>query len=115
CTANRSCRSRGAGQSVARAADSMTLVTARGFEIMTTCEDRTSTVVAPARSAMKRCVGGGMVLSRVATTYHAGMSSHAGGPDGWASVATSAGRWLTARTAACDRERSPAKIVRKDD
>jgi hypothetical protein len=88
----------------------MTLLTWRGRDIIATCDERSSIVVAWARSAMNRWVAGGIVRSCAATTYHVGMSSQAGVPEGWLRVATPAGRWLLAITASRRRERSPAKI-----
>src|SRR4051812_46287675 len=70
-----------AHQLVDRAASRMRSVTASGCEIMATCDDLTSTVVAWARWAMKRSVAGGMVLSRLATMYQDGIVFQAGGPD----------------------------------
>src|SRR6476659_6006733 len=55
-----------AGQSTGRAASTMRSVTAVGWEIMATCDDAISTVVAPARLAMNRSVAGGMASSLLA-------------------------------------------------
>ena len=52
-----------------------------GFEIIGTCEARTSSMVAPARSAMNGRVGGGIALSLVAMRYHYGIVFQAGSPD----------------------------------
>ena len=67
------------GQLTVAAACSMTSVTCLGCDIITTCDDRISIGVAPARSAMNRWVAGGIVRSSEATTYHDGMVSQAAG------------------------------------
>src|SRR6476661_3263013 len=88
----RSAETRGLNQCAACAASRMRSVTALGWEIMATCDDAISTVVAPARLAMKRSVAGGMASSLLATTYHDGIVFQAGTPDGSLSAAASIGR-----------------------
>jgi hypothetical protein len=57
-------------------------------------EAATSSIVAFARSAMKRCVAAGIALSSVPSKYHDGIDFHAGGPDGALTAAALRGRWV---------------------
>ena len=54
-------------------------------------------------SAMARCSAGVMTRSAVPISAHAGIISHAGGPETKATWATEAGRWVAKRTAASRR------------
>jgi hypothetical protein len=54
-----------------------------GLDTIDTCEPATSVIVAPARSAMCRCVAAGMTRSSVPTTAQLGRDFHPGVPDGW--------------------------------
>src|SRR5581483_12463088 len=69
-------------------------LTSSGCDIIATCDEVISTVVAPIRWAMNRSVAGGMVLSLLATMYQDGIVRHAGTPDGCTRMVSSAGRWL---------------------
>jgi hypothetical protein len=51
--------------------------------------------MAPARSAMWRCVSGGMTRSSVPTTAQFGSPFHAAGPDGVVLALSVIGRWLS--------------------
>ena len=53
-----------------------------GCDTIETCEPATSVIVAPARSAMWRCVSGGITLSSVPMTAQLGSVFHAAGPEG---------------------------------
>src|SRR3954468_20993579 len=53
-----------------------------GCDTIETWEPATSLIVAPARSAMLRCVSGGMTRSSVPTTAQLGKLFQAEGPDG---------------------------------
>lgn len=59
----------------------MSWVAASGWDTNETCEARTSTIVALARSAMKRWSSGGIALSSVPSKYQHGSVFHAGGAD----------------------------------
>src|SRR5215211_4479644 len=85
---------------------------AAGLDIIATWEAFTSTVRAPARAAMKRCAAAGIRLSLRATRVQDGIVRHAGGPEGWPRVCTSAGRWVAAITLVVLAGRSPAKMSR---
>jgi hypothetical protein len=75
-------------------------VTARGWEIMITCEPSTSTMSAAA------------ALSPVATAAQHGGFYQAGGPDASLNAAAAAGRWVAAISAVCSAGRSAAKASR---
>jgi len=53
-----------------------------GFDTIETCEPATSVIVAPARSAMRRWVSGGITRSSVPTTTQLGNVFQAGPPAG---------------------------------
>src|SRR5215208_7437559 len=67
---------------VALTAVMISFVATSGCETMEACEAETSSIVDFARSAMKRCVAGGIALSCVPSRYQKGIDFHAGGPDG---------------------------------
>src|SRR5216683_6279905 len=81
-----------ADQRIELAAARMSRVVASGCEIIATCDESTSTVVACARCAMNRSVAGGMAWSCVATMYHDGIVFHAGSPDGATNASLENGR-----------------------
>ena len=83
---------------VALAAVTISFVKTSGCETMEAWEAETTSIVAVARSAMKRCVAGGIALSSAPTRYHEGIDFHAGGPDGALSAAALHGRWVAAMT-----------------
>jgi hypothetical protein len=60
----------------------ISFVATSGCETIEAWEAGTSSIVAVARSALKRCVAGGIALSSVPSRYHEGIDFHAGGPDG---------------------------------
>jgi transposase InsO family protein len=66
-----------------------------GCDTIDTCEPATSVIVAPARSAIERCVPGGMTRSSVPTTAQLGRPDHAGLPDGVVFALNVIGRWLS--------------------
>jgi hypothetical protein len=78
---------------------------------MEACEAGTSSMVAVARSAMKRCVAAGIALSSVPTRYQERIDFHAGGPDGALSAAALHGRWVAVMTRAASGSTSPAKTA----
>ena len=53
-----------------------------GFDTIQTCEPTTSVIVAPARSAMRRWVSGGITRSSVPTTAQLGTDFQAGSTAG---------------------------------
>src|SRR5258705_13915093 len=55
---------------------------------------------------MKRSAAGGIAWSWLATRYQDGMVLQAGTPEGWLRVASAAGRWVAAITAAVTWEQS---------
>jgi hypothetical protein len=57
-------------------------IVACGWDTIDTCEPATSVIVAPARSAIRRCVAGGMTRSSVPRTAQLGSDFHPGAPDG---------------------------------
>jgi hypothetical protein len=63
---------------VALPAVTISSVATSGCETMEAWEAGTSSIVAVARSAMKRCVAGGIALSSVPSRYHEGIDFHAG-------------------------------------
>ena len=65
-----------------------------GCDTIETCEPATSVIVAPARSAMRRCVSGGITRSSVPTTAQLGKVFHAAAPDGAVLAPSAIGRWL---------------------
>jgi hypothetical protein len=67
---------------------------------------------ASARSAIKRCVAGGIALSSVPSRYHDGTERQATGPEGAPNAVSVNGRRATAMTWAVSRSTSPAKAVR---
>ena len=79
----------------ARAAARMRSVVAPGCEAIEACDAGTSTIVDPARSAMHRCVSGGIALSSVPSRYQEGTDLQAIGPDGAPNAASVNGRWAT--------------------
>jgi hypothetical protein len=88
----------------------MTWAVLPGCEIITTWEaPSTSVVCAWIRWAMIRSTFVPIALSLPATMYQEGIVFHAGGPEGWPSVASAAGRWAVAMTSVTDRRRSAAK------
>ena len=66
-----------------------------GWETIETCEPATSAIVAPARSAMLRCVAGGMTRSSVPTTAQLGSDFQAPSPEGVVFALNVIGRWLS--------------------
>ena len=87
-------------------------VTARGCEIMITCDPSTSVISAPARFAIERMTSVPAARSPVATTAQEGSRVQAGGPDGSENPGSETGRCVAAIKAACRSERSPAKALR---
>jgi hypothetical protein len=57
-------------------------VTASGWETIEACDAGISTIAAFARSAMCRCVAGGIALSSLPSMYHDGTDRQATGPEG---------------------------------
>jgi hypothetical protein len=76
----------------------MSAVAASGCDTIDAWDAAISVMRAPARSAMNRCVAGGIALSSVPRRYHEGSERHAGGPDGVPSAAPLGGRWAAAIT-----------------
>ena len=68
----------------------------------------TSMTVAPARSAIARCAGGGIIRSSVATRYQLGLTRQAGSVIAPPSAPTPHGTCESAMNAACRRATSPA-------
>ena len=66
----------GQASTVAAAARMAAIVTS-GCDTIETCDASTSEIVAPARSAMLRCVAGGMTRSSVPITAQLGIDFHA--------------------------------------
>ena len=58
---------------MAATAARMASIAAAGWDTIDTCDPATSVIVEPARSAMLRCVAGGMTRSSVPTTAQLGM------------------------------------------
>src|ERR687895_809695 len=81
---------------------------ASGWDIMTTCEDRISVTLLPARLAMKRWVAGGMTLSSVGIRYQDGMDFQAGAPLPPLRPSTAPGRWVAAIRRVLEAGRSGA-------
>src|SRR3954452_15157883 len=98
------------GEAVASTACRISLVAASGWDRNETCEAGTSTIVALARSAMNRCVAGGIALSSVPSRYQHGSVFQAGGPDDAPSAAPFHGRCAAAMTSAVARSTSAAKV-----
>lgn len=78
---------------------------------MTTCEERISVTLLPARLAMNRWTAGGMTLSWVGIRYQEGMLFHAGAPLGPLSPSTEPGRCVTAMRRVSDAGRSAANTA----
>ena len=97
-SAPRSNRSAGAernlGQLTAAAAARIASMVTCGCDTIETCEPATSVIVAPARSAMLRCVAGGMTRSSVPTTAQLGSVFQAAAPEGVVLALSVIGRWL---------------------
>src|SRR4051794_19296971 len=68
-----------------------------------------SVTVAPARSAIARCAGGGIIRSSVATRYQLGLMRQAGSVTAPSRAATPHGTCESAMKDACPAGRSPAK------
>ncbi len=77
---------------VAAAAGSISSATSSGREISDRCEASTSSIVAPARSAMRRCAAGVIVLSSVPRSYQEGIVFHAVAVVGALAAASESGR-----------------------
>src|SRR5712691_10022079 len=105
------CRAR--GYWTARAALRIRSVTAPGWETMAAWDELIWTVRACIRAAMKRSAAGGIAWSWLATRYQEGMVLQAGTPEGSLRVASAAGRWVAAITAAVAAEQSAQKASRK--
>src|SRR6266699_3595272 len=86
----------------------MSAATACGLETYTAWLPGTSTTVDPARSDMKRCAGGGIILSSVTTRYQLGLVFHAGAVILPSSASTPHGTWESAMKAAVSVSTSPA-------
>ena len=87
----------------------MSRATALGLEISETCEALTSTISAPARSAMNRCCASGMIRSSVPMRYQDGIVFQAGTPEGSRPALNAMGRWVAAIASASRFGRSGAK------
>jgi Ohr subfamily peroxiredoxin len=87
-------------------------VTASGWETIEACDAGISTIDAFARSAIYRCVAGGIALSSVPSRYHDGIDRQATGPDGAPNAVWVNGRCATAMTWAISASTSPAKAAR---
>src|ERR1700755_1553260 len=86
---------------VASTAWRMSWVAASGCDTNDTWEAGTSTIVAPARSAMNRWSAGGSALSSGPSRYQHGSVFHAGAADGApANAAAAYGRCAAAMTSA---------------
>ena len=79
-------------------------IAAWGLEIIETCDAATSVIVAPARSAMKRWVAGGITRSSVPMTAQLGMRFHPADVVGPTFAPSAIGRWLAAMS-----HRSPSR------
>jgi hypothetical protein len=90
----------------------MSSVTALGREIIETCEAFTSSTTEPARSAMKRCESGVIVLSSVPISAHERIVLQAAAWVGSAPAAAARGRCAAAITAAAFFATSPANTCR---
>jgi hypothetical protein len=90
----------------------MSSVTALGREIIETCEAFTSSTTEPARSAMKRCESGVIVLSSVPISAHERIVFQAAAWVGSAPAAAARGRCAAAITAAAFFATSPANTCR---
>src|SRR5258705_59908 len=64
--------------------------------------------VEPARSDIRRCAGGGIILSSVVTMYQLGFAFHAGSVIVPANASTPQGTWESAMNAALSASTSPA-------
>src|SRR5919112_4117744 len=91
----------------------MSCVVDAGLEIIGTWDARSCTIVAFARSAMNRCVAGGIARSCVATRYQDGTDFQAGSPDGEPKASSEKGRCVAHIWSAIRVGTSPAKAVRK--
>ena len=80
-----------------------------GWETIETCEATTSETVAPARSAMLRCVATGMTRSSVPITAQLGIDVHAAASVGAMFAPSAMGRWLAAISQRSASGRSWAK------
>src|SRR6266545_3658554 len=90
------------------AACSMSPATAAGCDRKIEWLPATSTMVAPARSAIERWAGGGIIRSSVATKYQVGLLRHAGSLIVPLRASTPHGTCESAMNAACSALRSPA-------
>ena len=72
----------------------MASIAAAGWDTIDTCDPATSVIVEPARSAMRRCVAGGMTRSSVPITAQLGMVFHAAVSVGAVFAPRVIGRWL---------------------
>ena len=80
-----------------------------GLDTIETCDAATSVIVAPARSAIRRWVSGGITRSWVPTTAQLGSVFQAPTPEGVVLALNVIGRWLAAIRARSCSERSWAK------
>src|SRR6266496_4876425 len=102
----------GFGQDTALAARRMILVTAAGWDTITSWAESTVEMCAPARLAMYSWPAGGMALSCSVTRYQLGIVFHAGAPDGSKFAVRDSGRCVRAIRSACCWDTSPAKTER---
>ena len=72
----------------------MASIAAAGWDTIDTCDAAISVIVEPARSAMLRCVAGGMMRSSVPTTAQLGMVFQAAASVGVVFAPSVSGRWL---------------------
>src|SRR5262245_63604382 len=84
-------------------------IAACGCDTIETCEALTSVIVAPARSAIERCVSGGITRSSVPTTAQLGIVFHAATSVGAMLAPSEIGRWLDTINQRSDSDRSWAK------
>src|SRR5258705_11101732 len=89
----------------------MNAATDFGCDTYTAWLPATSTTVEPARLAIMRCAGGGIILSSVATRYQLGFDFHAGSLIVPASAWTPHGTCESAMNAAFPASTSPAKAA----
>src|SRR5262249_10889895 len=102
-------------RATAATAERITSATASGCEIITTCDESTSVIVAPARSAIDRVTSVPAALSAVPTTAHDGSFFQAAGPFGSENASSAMGRWLAAISAVASAGRSAAKASRNPE
>jgi hypothetical protein len=87
---------------VAAAASSISSASSSGREISDRCDALTSSMVAPARSAMSRCAAGVIVLSSVPRRYQEGITFQAVAVVGAPAAANEIGRWVTPGQGQCN-------------